>query len=82
MLIGFIFAFSSWIRYFVLYPDLDKAIVYALVGILIIIISIIYDKFLKLENNILYMEDFISSFQETKQTLPEKAEPFSVTGHF
>lgn len=59
-LAGFILAaFSAW-RYFVWYPDMDKAIIYPLIGILIIAVSWLYNKVLGQGNRIEEMGEYLA----------------------
>jgi len=46
---GLAFTTLSSIRYYALYPDLDKALVYGIIGALIISVSYLYDKVKKSE---------------------------------
>lgn len=50
---------SSWIRYFVMWPDMDKAIVYGCVGVLIMGVSYLYDRIVSLENTLYSVEEYI-----------------------
>lgn len=56
---GIGFSVLSAIRYFVLYPDLDKAISYVVIGILIIAVSWLYNKQLAQSNTITAIEDYL-----------------------
>jgi hypothetical protein len=40
---------GSFLRYFVIYPDYDRALVYSLIGIIIILLSWVYSKRFKNE---------------------------------
>ena len=57
---GIVFSLFSAIRYFVLYPDEDKAIAYVIIGLLIISISWLYNRMLKLNNQLTAVEDFLA----------------------
>jgi len=59
-IVGITFALSSAIRYYILYPDLDKALVYVLIGAIICSVSWLYNKQLEHGNEITAMEDFLS----------------------
>ena len=43
MVFGFGFALSSIIRYYILYPDPDRVIVYSFLGITIMAVSYLFD---------------------------------------
>jgi hypothetical protein len=65
---GAILIISSWARYFVLYPDFDKAIIYGIVGFLVVAISYLWDvrckdvkETEKLSNTLLEVEEFLAS---------------------
>jgi len=57
---GGIFAISSWLRYFVLYPDLDRALVYGLLGVVIIAISYFYSLIVNLTNTLYDVEVYLA----------------------
>ena len=60
MIFGGIFAISSWLRYFVLYPDLDRALVYGLLGVVIIAISYFYNLIINLTNTLYDVEVYLA----------------------
>jgi len=60
MIFGGIFAISSWLRYFVLYPDLDRALVYGLLGVVIIAISYFYSLIVNLTNTLYDVEVYLA----------------------
>ncbi len=60
MTFGGIFAISSWLRYFVLYPDLDRALVYGLLGVVIIAISYFYSLIVNLTNTLYDVEVYLA----------------------
>ena len=47
MVAGGLFSLLSAIRYFVIWPDMDKAISYVIIGVLIIGVSWLYNEHLK-----------------------------------
>jgi len=57
---GSIFSILSAIRYFMLYPDMDRAIVYVLIGGIICALSWIYDKLIEHSNTINAMEIYLA----------------------
>jgi hypothetical protein len=59
-LIGGAFSIFSAIRYFVLYPDTDKAIVYILIGFIICSLAWEYNKQIQLDNSLSYVEDYLA----------------------
>jgi len=56
---GSVLMLSSWIRYFIIYPDLDKAIIYGTVGVLIIAVAYLYDRLRQAETSLLAVEEYI-----------------------
>jgi O-antigen/teichoic acid export membrane protein len=64
---GILFSLFSAIRYFLLYPDLDKAIVYVLIGAIIIGLAWLYDQMLRIRNRFDYFEDWMQDKFENKQ---------------
>jgi hypothetical protein len=52
---------SSWLRYFVMYPDLDKAIIYGVVGGLIIAVSYLWDKQVQTNNTLYSVEEWLAA---------------------
>ena len=50
IMFGIILTITTWIRYFVLYPDLDKALFFGLIGLIIIVISWNYAGRIELDN--------------------------------
>ena len=58
--IGFLFAVFSSIRYWLLFPDTDKAIVYAIIGILIMCVSWDYNVNIEQNNNISAIENYLA----------------------
>jgi uncharacterized membrane protein len=59
-LTGTIFILLSAIRYFVVYPDMDKAIAYVVIGILIMAVSWLYNSQLNNSNKITAIEDYLA----------------------
>ncbi len=60
ILAGFVLTiFSAW-RYFVLYRDIDKLIMYPLIGILIIAVSWLYNKSVEQGNRIEEMSEYLA----------------------
>lgn len=60
IIFGGLFALSSWIRYFVLYPDLDRAIVYGLLGLVIMAISYLHNSLNNLATTLYDVEVYLS----------------------
>jgi len=58
-LVGGTFAIGSFIRYYILYPDLDKVIAYTTLGLLIFGLSWIYNKLLNQDNTLLALEEYL-----------------------
>lgn len=59
-IIGIAFALLSSIRYFLLFPDLDKALVYVGIGFIICGLSWTYNKLLEHENTLTAVEDYLA----------------------
>jgi len=59
--IGGLFAIFSALRYFIVWPDTDKALVYVTIGMLICAVSWLYNKTKSLDNSIeaveIYLDD-------------------------
>ena len=59
-IIGIAFALLSSIRYFLLFPDLDKALVYVGIGVIVCGLSFIYNKLLEHSNTIEAMSEYLA----------------------
>jgi len=59
-LIGLSFSALSAIRYFLIYPDLDRALVYTLLGGIICALAWLYNRQLELGNSVTAIEDYLS----------------------
>ena len=59
-IIGIAFALFSSIRYFILWPDLDRALVYVGIGIIICALAWIYNRLLAHSNTIDAMSDYLA----------------------
>ncbi len=57
---GAIFTVLVGLRYFAIYPDLDRAISYGVIGILIIAVSFLYGRLRSLENTVLSVENYLA----------------------
>lgn len=66
-IIGIGFALFSAIRYFLLYPDTDRALVYIGIGIIVCVISWLYNKQLEIRNSIIAIENYLSDKQHNNQ---------------
>lgn len=64
---GIFFSIFSGVRYYIIYPDIDKAIVYVLVGGIICCLAWTYNKLLNLSNTLIAVEDYLSLKNEIKQ---------------
>lgn len=64
ILAGLTFSIGSFIRYYILYPDLDKAITDVIIGLLICAVSFLYNRLLGQGNNITAIEDFLDDKRE------------------
>ena len=59
-IIGIAFALFSSIRYFIIWPDLDKALVYVGLGIMVCALAWIYNKLLEHSNEIEAMSEYLA----------------------
>ena len=64
MIIGLCFSALMAIRYFVVWPDTDKALVYIIVGVLIFCVSWLYGAF----KDILFKLEAVEEFLQDKYT--------------
>ncbi len=60
ILTGFTLALGSFIRYWIIYPDYDKALAYFVIGALICSVFWLYDKTKRIEYEITAMGDWIN----------------------
>ncbi|MCR4285221.1 MAG: hypothetical protein NUV97_04245 [archaeon] len=60
MLGGFIFTILAGLRYFALYPDLDRALAYCVLGFLVIGISFVYGRLRMAEDTLLAVENYLA----------------------
>ena len=66
---GIGFSISSYVRYNVIYPDLDRGIVYFIVGILIAGLSYAYFRIRNLENKLDAVEEYIQDLNYDKEDI-------------
>ena len=59
-IIGIAFALLSSIRYFLLFPDLDRALVYVGIGIIICALSWTYNRLQEHSNELTAMGDYLA----------------------
>ena len=64
VLLGIVLTTTTWIRYFVLYPDPDKALFFGLIGLMIIAISWNYAGRIELDEKIDRIEQTLTSVEE------------------
>lgn len=57
---GTVFALGSFIRYYVIYPDLDRAIVYTLMGLIICALAWLYNKQLQHGHELESIGDYLA----------------------
>jgi hypothetical protein len=64
--LGFLFSLFSAIRYFLLYPDTDRALVYIGIGMMICGLAFLYNRSIEQGNSIKAIEDYLSdkNFEE------------------
>jgi len=70
ILIGLVFAITSLIRYYILYPDFSEAVIGSVIGLLIMCVAWLYGVNLNLSNRILAIEDYLAELndKENKQS--------------
>jgi len=61
---GLCITLGTWIRYFVLYPDPDKAIFFGLIGLIIVVISWNYAGRIQLDDDIKNLETKVNCVEE------------------
>jgi len=59
ILAGIVWSIGSFIRYYVLYPDVDKVIAYVLLGGVVCGLAWLYDKYLKIISELNEIQDRI-----------------------
>ena len=59
-IIGIAFALFSSVRYFLLWPDLDKALVYVGIGFIICALAWVYNRLLEQSNTIEAMSEYLA----------------------
>jgi hypothetical protein len=64
---GAIFSIGSFIRYWILYPDMDKAIAYIFLGGIICGISWIYNKLVYMQRDLTAIEDYLDDKRESEK---------------
>jgi uncharacterized membrane protein len=60
ILVGGLFTILSGLRYFVFWPDTDKALAYCLMGLIVVAISWLYDQQRRMSNVLLAVEDYLA----------------------
>ncbi len=66
-IIGIAFALFSAIRYFLLWPDTDRAIVYIGIGIIICALAWVYNKLQEQGNTLTALEEYLADKQDGKR---------------
>jgi len=64
VIFGIFLSIGTGMRYFVLYPDLDKALFFGLIGIIVIAVSWNYAGRIELDNKINRIEQTLTSIEE------------------
>jgi len=59
-IIGIVFTLFSGIRYFLLYPDLDRALVYSGIGLIVCGLSWLYNRQLQHSNSIEAISEYLA----------------------
>lgn len=67
ILLGIAFAVFSAVRYFVIWPDTDRAIVYVIIGMLISCVGWLYGRNRDLDNRLLAVEDYLSELNDKEK---------------
>jgi hypothetical protein len=60
ILAGGVFTLFAGLRYFVIWPDLDRALAYVTMGLVIIAISWLYDQQRRTNNTLLAVENYLA----------------------
>ncbi len=71
ILVGAIFSLGSFVRYFVIYPDIDRAIVYTIIGGLIVFIFYLYNAKLELNKETQINQEAIRSLEDKVASMEE-----------
>ncbi len=66
-IIGIAFALLSSIRYFLLWPDMDRALVYVGIGGIICALAWVYNKLQEHQNTLTALEDYLADKQDGKK---------------
>ena len=61
--IGILFAVGTFVRYYIMYPDVDKAITDIITGLIICALSWLYNKQLYLSNKLGGVEDYLAEIK-------------------
>lgn len=64
IIFGVVLTLTTWIRYFVLVPDTDKAIFFGVIGLIIIAVSWNYAGRIQLDKKIDKVEQTLTSVEE------------------
>jgi len=70
--LGALFLIMSVIRYYVLYPDMDKCLVYVITGFLVIAVSFLYNRELQMTHDIEHIEDYLDEKQDQERQRQER----------
>jgi len=65
-IIGFGLSISGIVRYYIIYPDMDRAIVFGLIGLFIMGFAYIYNSLLNLNNKLYAIEEYLSDREALK----------------
>jgi len=60
IMLGALFTVLSALRYFAIYPDLDKALAYCAIGVLVMAVSFVYGRQRKINDTLLAVEDYLA----------------------
>lgn len=64
IIVGAIFSLGSFVRYFVIYPDPDRAFVYTMVGIIIMFIFYLYNERIKSDKRVEINEEAVRGLED------------------
>ena len=67
MIFGALFSIFSVIRYDIIWPDPDRAIIYAIIGAIIVAVSWMYNVQIQTGNDITAIEDYISDKEDRQK---------------
>lgn len=62
-IIGLVFSLGSFIRYYIIFPDVDKALVYVGIGFIVCGLAWVYNKLQEQGNTLTALEEYLADKQ-------------------